>query len=352
LAAARLRRAFYRVFNRFARKCFLHEALMFWGCAAKQRLSDNTNLARRRGIAASLIEPLVPAGKLYADRRGNAVFPLVAGKSQQPVGAELRGTGPRVWRGMAPSTRKDAGYFWIGDPGSREIVVCESAINAMSRYQMEPHRIGISTSGVRADPPWLTPLLARGYAILCGFDADDPGDAAAARMLAIHPTVRRLRPPARDWNDVLVASHQRLPAAILTQGHRLPASRPAVNRWGSLSEQKYGTLSDRQRSKHLFHLATPEPLRPTAVIRPSHCRGSPSGCRSVDITEGVYEIEDGRVGREVLPPGAAFLGNVEPLRLVRKRVRSPRPKAGLALTDFDRRSMVPDPVPGESARGG
>jgi hypothetical protein len=129
----------------------------------------------------------------------------VAGKAQRPVGAELRGTGPRVWRGMAPGTRKDLGYFWIGDPGSREIVLCESAIDAMSCYQMAPQRICISTSGVRADLAWLDRLLARGYDIHCGFDADTPGDAAAARMIALYPAVQRLRPPAHDWNDVLVS---------------------------------------------------------------------------------------------------------------------------------------------------
>jgi Toprim-like/Protein of unknown function (DUF3991) len=168
-------------------------------------------LTQRRGLAPSLIEPLVQSGKLYADSRGNAVFLLVAGKrvpayGWRPVGAELRGTGPRAWRGMAPGTRKDLGYFWIGERGSREIVLCESAIDAMSCFQIHPQRICISTSGVRADPPWLDGLLARGYGIFCGFDADGPGDAAAARMLALHPTIRRLRPPAHDWNDVLTSS--------------------------------------------------------------------------------------------------------------------------------------------------
>lgn len=164
-------------------------------------------LTRRRGLALALIEPLVRSGKLYADCRANAVFLLVAGKAQRPVGAELRGTGPRAWRGMAPGTCKDAGYFWIGAKGSREIVLCESAIDAISCFQMHPQRICISTSGVRADPPWLLALLARGCQIFCGFDADDPGDMAAARMLALHPAVERLRPSAHDWNDAL-ASHQ------------------------------------------------------------------------------------------------------------------------------------------------
>ena len=163
-------------------------------------------LTRRRGLAVSLIEPLVQVGKLYADSRGNAVFLLVAGKAQRPVGAELRGTGPRAWRGMAPGTRKDLGYFWIGERGSREIVLCESAIDAMSCFQMHPRQICISTSGVRDDPPWLDGLLARGYDIFCGFDADGPGDTTAACMLALHPAVRRLRPPAHDWNDVLTSS--------------------------------------------------------------------------------------------------------------------------------------------------
>jgi len=164
-------------------------------------------LTQRRYLLAALIEPLIESGKLYADSRGNAVFTLVAGKANRPVGAELRGTGPRVWRGMAPGTRKDLGYFWIGTQGSQEIVLCESAIDAMSCFQMYPQRICISTSGVRANPPWLRGLTARGYEIHCGFDADRPGDTAAVQMIAIHPAVQRLRPPAHDWNDALASSH-------------------------------------------------------------------------------------------------------------------------------------------------
>ena len=172
------------------------------------RLLDRVRqyLTRCRGLAVSVIEPLIQSGKLYADHRGNAVFLLVAGKVQRPVGAELRGTGPRAWRGMTPGTRKDLGYFWIGAPGSREIVLCESAIDAMSCFQIHPQRICISTSGVRADPPWLDGLLAHGYQLYCGFDADAPGDAAATRMLALYPAIRRLRPPAHDWNDALTSS--------------------------------------------------------------------------------------------------------------------------------------------------
>jgi hypothetical protein len=162
-------------------------------------------LTRQRHLPLSLLEPLLENGKLYADQRGNAVFLMVAGKAQRPVGAELRGTGMRVWRGMAPGSSKEGGYFWIGASGGREIVLCESAIDAISCFAIHPGLICLSTSGVRADPRWLSVLLAHGYRLRCGFDADAPGDAAAAAMITKHPQITRLRPREHDWNDVLTA---------------------------------------------------------------------------------------------------------------------------------------------------
>jgi hypothetical protein len=162
-------------------------------------------LTGRRHLALSLLEPLCECGKLYADRRGNAVFLLVAGKANRPIGAELRGTAARIWRGMAPGTRKDLGYFWAGASNCKEIVLCESAIDAISCFQLHGNRICISTSGVRANPRWLSTLISHGYTIHCGFDADEAGDMAACKMIALYPAVNRQRPPAHDWNDVLVS---------------------------------------------------------------------------------------------------------------------------------------------------
>jgi hypothetical protein len=159
-----------------------------------------------RGLSASILAPLIEAGKLYADARGNAVFLMVAGKAQRAIGAELRGTGKRAWRGLAPGTHKDAGYFWIGIRGSSKIVLCESAIDAISCYQLHGQCICISTAGVRPQAPWLDPLMARGYDIYCGFDNDQPGEAAASQMTLRHPSIQRLRPTAHDWNDQLIAS--------------------------------------------------------------------------------------------------------------------------------------------------
>jgi len=46
---------FYRAFNRFRMKCFFHEALTFWGYAARECIVDNTNLARLRGSGATAV---------------------------------------------------------------------------------------------------------------------------------------------------------------------------------------------------------------------------------------------------------------------------------------------------------
>jgi len=61
---------FFRSFNRFRMKCFLHEALMHWGCAAGQCIIDNTNLARLRGTGrnAVMVPEMEAFGKQYGFR--------------------------------------------------------------------------------------------------------------------------------------------------------------------------------------------------------------------------------------------------------------------------------------------
>ena len=59
---------FYSSFNRFAMKCFLHEALMYWGYCAKNCIIDNTNLARLRGTGKNAV--IVPEMEGFAKRYG------------------------------------------------------------------------------------------------------------------------------------------------------------------------------------------------------------------------------------------------------------------------------------------
>ncbi len=163
-------------------------------------------LVHERAITPAMTDFLIASGKLYADGRGNAVF-LLLGKENTPVGAELRGTGPQRWRGMAPGSQKDLGYFSVSAPEATRVILCESAIDAISCFLLHPASLCLSTSGARPDPRWLPALLSQGLAVYCGFDADATGDAMAEQMIALHPSLRRLRPSQHDWNDVLRSRH-------------------------------------------------------------------------------------------------------------------------------------------------
>jgi hypothetical protein len=159
-------------------------------------------LIEERRLPRSLLAPLVQTGIIYADARANAVF-LLGDTPATAVGAELRGTTSQPWRGMAPGSRKDRGFFSVSAASVQAIVLCESAIDALSCHVLHPAYRCVSTSGARPDPAWLSTLLRLGPPIFCGFDADPTGDAMAQRMSELHPSVRRLRPPTKDWNDAL-----------------------------------------------------------------------------------------------------------------------------------------------------
>jgi len=59
---------FYRSFNRFNMKCFIHEAIMFWGYAALECIIDNTNLARLSGSGSRAV--IAPEMEQFALKYG------------------------------------------------------------------------------------------------------------------------------------------------------------------------------------------------------------------------------------------------------------------------------------------
>jgi len=77
---------FYRVFNRFAMKCFLHEALMFWAYAAWLCIIDNTNLARLRGTGKTAV--IVPEMEEFSRRYGFRFVCHAIGHANRKAGEE------------------------------------------------------------------------------------------------------------------------------------------------------------------------------------------------------------------------------------------------------------------------
>jgi hypothetical protein len=168
-----------------------------------KKLSRITNyLKDDRFVPLELINLLVKSGKLYADKRANAVF-LLLGKEKTVVGAELRGTTTKRWRGMATGSRKDLGCFYIKRSQTNKMVLCESAIDALSCFALNPDCITLSTSGANPNPSWLTTFINKGFEIYCGFDSDEIGDRLAEKMMRRYPSVKRLRPIKHDWNEIL-----------------------------------------------------------------------------------------------------------------------------------------------------
>ena len=168
-------------------------------------------LVEERALEGFRVDGLHAAGLLHADARGNAVF-LCRDIRGRVTGAELVGTrrmaNGRRFRGLAPGTRRSAGGFRIGpeEMGRGAVFLAESAIDTLSALSLGAGglvSLYASTAGVcRRLPDWLRD--ADPVTIVCGFDADAAGDAAAAALTASDCRVRRARPEgAKDWNALL-----------------------------------------------------------------------------------------------------------------------------------------------------
>lgn len=77
---------FYRTFNRFSMKCFLHEALMYYGYAAGTCIIDNTNLARLRGTGKNAV--IVPEMVNFARQYGFSFVCHAIGHANRKAGNE------------------------------------------------------------------------------------------------------------------------------------------------------------------------------------------------------------------------------------------------------------------------
>ncbi len=77
---------FYLKFDRFRMKCFLHEALTFWGYTAPVCIIDNTNLARLRGTGPDAV--MVPEMEAFAKQYGYKFQCHAIGHSNRKAGEE------------------------------------------------------------------------------------------------------------------------------------------------------------------------------------------------------------------------------------------------------------------------
>jgi len=159
-------------------------------------------LIKERKLPQHLICQAIKSGSIYADTNANAVF-LMRGKCTAIVGAELRGTTHRKWRGLAPGSDKQKGAFYSGSPSFKTLSLCESAIDALSYVTLYPNTLAISTAGANHNSIWIENFIKKGFQVNCAFDNDETGNQIADKLIYLYPVIKRHRPKAHDWNDVL-----------------------------------------------------------------------------------------------------------------------------------------------------
>jgi hypothetical protein len=178
-------------------------------------------LVETRKLPMALVERLHDKGLIYADDFQNAVFVrhgMTDGQWQrgEVTGASLRGTWgeQNAFRGMAPGTVRDQGWFWLGTGRGQiaRVMLTESPIDAMSLAMVDRQNraqtgvtIYLSVDGAGALP--MEPLQAvmqGGGKVAIAFDADKPGELMAWRVAQQLPQSDRLLPTAgKDWNEQL-----------------------------------------------------------------------------------------------------------------------------------------------------
>jgi len=166
-------------------------------------------LIKIRGLSPVAIDLLHEKGRIFSDSFANACFVYTNSKGEG-IGCELRGTDPAVpWKGFR-GVKKGTG-FWIRKRNSREVVILESSIDAISFAQLHSDRSCdvVALGGVGVAQARLVAQEAEqaGKVLTIGFDADAAGDQAAAGIQHEFPPAQRLIPTkGKDWNDELLKS--------------------------------------------------------------------------------------------------------------------------------------------------
>jgi hypothetical protein len=164
-------------------------------------------LTEKRKLSAAIVKKANAADLLREGIYGT-VWALHRSNGGQPCGWEMRG--PR-YKGFAKGGEKT--LFWLGDlTEARRIVVTESAIDALSRAEIEgckEETVYVSTGGGFGPPTIevLRRVIRPGCRIVAATDRGQGGELLAGRLHELAKRAEagfgRLRPIAKDWNEQL-----------------------------------------------------------------------------------------------------------------------------------------------------
>jgi hypothetical protein len=180
------------------------------GLAACERIGNHHEYLEGRGINPETLRHF--RKRVFTDGRGNAIFPHFDALGVS--GLEIKNA---RFTGFSKGGEKG---LWLSGPADAErLVICESAIDSLSHYQLDhktPLRektLYVSTTGKlnpesRANLQRLLDKLETAE-IVAGFDNDAGGDRLAVELQEMvgKREIIRHRPNRKDWNEEL--QHQR-----------------------------------------------------------------------------------------------------------------------------------------------
>ncbi len=167
-------------------------------------------LIEKRQLPTALVDALHNQGKVYADRKQNAVF-VRQDAEDNITGASLRGTyDSSSFKGLATGSRRDAGWFSFvqGEGLLKRIVLVESSIDAISAAAIATQGGAtrfIATDGAGALPiKFLQLHQGAGIQIIAAHDCDRAGEEMAWQLAMEISSVTRATPTyGKDWNEQL-----------------------------------------------------------------------------------------------------------------------------------------------------
>jgi len=162
-------------------------------------------LSEIRKIPKKIIDYCIHTLKnIYADTFGNAVF-LHNTPDGEVTGAEKRGINNNHYKGLSKGTKisQSGGAFIL--PGNDEVVVTESAIDALSYKAItNTENTVISVAEARNNAKIIDDYLNNNQKVKIAYDNDSAGENAYSDLKKSYcNVVREKTNNAKDWNDSL-----------------------------------------------------------------------------------------------------------------------------------------------------
>ncbi len=163
--------------------------------------ADAIEYLRSRGLDNALIDMLMQYGLIYQSKiEGYERIVFVNKECNYYEVHEIQGSRFRQVNAI------EKGYFWHFNPNTdgikRRCYICESAIDAMSLYQLIHDNANYCSIGGVGNYQRIRKAIQLGFEVILAVDNDGAGEKCRAEF----PELQHMIPTAKDWNSDLIRS--------------------------------------------------------------------------------------------------------------------------------------------------